>query len=240
LCPSLRGREAAEAIQAGDAARDRREAYRVVRLHSGLLRARFARARNDGGAAVPHVTGGRRGRGRRHRHCEAAKRPKQSRRAGPRVARARRGHRPFPRHCEAAKPPKQSRRKVPRIPCGRRTVWCGCILDCFARAPRGLAMTEGRPALESRARGGGTAVRTKGTGGLDPAADRGRRIRRASRESAQRRRRRRGRPPARALLAARAGRRGAGRACRGRRGRHASRGSPAAAAGGARAIQSSH
>ena len=135
----------------------------------------------------------------------------------------------FPRHCEAAKRPKQSRRKVQHVTGGRRTVWCGCILDCFARAPRGLAMTEGRPALESRARGGGTAVRTKGTGGLGPAADRGRRIRRASRESAQRRRRRRGRPAARALLAARTGRRGAGRACRGRRRRHASRGRRAGA-----------
>jgi hypothetical protein len=40
-----------------------------------------ARARNDGGAAVPRVMGGRRRHRRGHRHCEAAKPPKQSRRA---------------------------------------------------------------------------------------------------------------------------------------------------------------
>src|SRR5579875_1529452 len=47
------------------------------------------------------------------------------------------------RHCEAAKRPKQSRRAVPRILCGRRAVWPCPILDCVARAPRGLAMTGG-------------------------------------------------------------------------------------------------
>jgi len=31
-----------------------------------------------------------------------------------------RGHRPVHRHCEAAKPPKQSSGAAPRIPCGRR------------------------------------------------------------------------------------------------------------------------
>jgi len=50
--PSLRGGEAAEAIQAGCAASDGREAYRVAAPNSGLLRARFARARNDGGTIV--------------------------------------------------------------------------------------------------------------------------------------------------------------------------------------------
>jgi len=48
LPPSLRGREAAEAIQAGRTASHGREAYRVAAPNSGLLRPRFARARNDG------------------------------------------------------------------------------------------------------------------------------------------------------------------------------------------------
>jgi len=46
--PSLRGGEAAEAIQAGGATNSVREADRVTLSNSGLLRARFARARNDG------------------------------------------------------------------------------------------------------------------------------------------------------------------------------------------------
>src|SRR5579875_1092720 len=72
--PSLRGREAAEAIQAGGAASDVREAYRVALPDSGLLRARFARARNDGGAAVPRVAGGWREHGPVHRHCAGGRR----------------------------------------------------------------------------------------------------------------------------------------------------------------------
>src|SRR5579875_2952285 len=64
------------------------------------------------------------------------------------------------RHCEAAKPPKQSREAAPRFTGGRRTVWRGCILDCFARASRGLAMTEERPCRESCAGGEGTALST--------------------------------------------------------------------------------
>src|SRR5579884_1741280 len=43
-----RGGEAAEAIQARRAKRDGREACRVALPDSGLLRPRFARARNDG------------------------------------------------------------------------------------------------------------------------------------------------------------------------------------------------
>src|SRR5579875_206019 len=48
LLPSLRGGAAAEAIQAGRPASDGREVYSVASPNSGLLRARFARARNDG------------------------------------------------------------------------------------------------------------------------------------------------------------------------------------------------
>src|SRR5579875_2947498 len=40
----------------------------------------------------------------------------------------------FPRHCEAAQRPKQSRRASPRVMGGRRAVRPGLILDCFARA----------------------------------------------------------------------------------------------------------
>src|SRR5579885_3202637 len=58
--PSLRGREAAEAIQAGGAAGHGREAYRVAAPLLDCFALACARARNDGGAAVPHVTGGRR------------------------------------------------------------------------------------------------------------------------------------------------------------------------------------
>jgi len=75
-----------------------------------------ARARNDGGAAAARVMDGRR------------------------------GHRPVHRHCEAAKPPKQSRRATPRILVGRPKVSPCPILDCFARASRGLAMTAERAA----------------------------------------------------------------------------------------------
>ena len=53
----------------------------------------------------------------------------------------------FHRHCEAAKRPKQSRRAAPRVMGGRPTVWPRPILDCFARASRGLAMTENAPSL---------------------------------------------------------------------------------------------
>src|SRR5579875_363019 len=40
----------------------------------------------------------------------------------------------FHRHCEAAKPPKQSRRAVPHVMGGRPTVLPCPILDCFALA----------------------------------------------------------------------------------------------------------
>ena len=52
------------------------------------------------------------------------------------------------RHCEAAKPPKQSRRAGPRVMGGRCAVWPCPILDCFALAPLALAMTgNGGPSL---------------------------------------------------------------------------------------------
>jgi len=74
--PSLRGGEAAEAIQAGGAARDGREAYRVAMPFLDC----FARARNDGEQlSLALAMTGR----RFHRHCEAAKPPKQSRPAVP-------------------------------------------------------------------------------------------------------------------------------------------------------------
>jgi len=77
----LRGREAAEAIQADYAARDGRAAYFVVApLLDCFALASLGLAMTEGRAA-------------------------------------------------------------PRIPCGRRTVGCGCILDCFALASLGLAMT---------------------------------------------------------------------------------------------------
>src|SRR5579875_538860 len=70
-----------------------------------------ARARNDGEAAVPRVVCGRWGHRHVHRHCEAAKRPKQSRWAGPRVVG------------------------------GRRTVLPRPIPDCLAPALLGCAVT---------------------------------------------------------------------------------------------------
>jgi len=52
------------------------------------------------------------------------------------------------RHCEAAKRPKQSRRAGPRVMDGRRYVLPRPILDCFALASLALAMTEDqRPSL---------------------------------------------------------------------------------------------
>src|SRR5579875_223480 len=101
LRPSLRGREAAEAIQAGGATNPMRAPYRVALPNSGLLRARFARARNDGEPFPPSLRGG-----------EAA----EAIQAG-------------------------------RAACDGREAYivAAPLLDCFARASRGLAMTEGRP-----------------------------------------------------------------------------------------------
>jgi len=47
----------------------------------------------------------------------------------------------FHRHCEAAKPPKQSRRAGPRVLCGRRTVWPRRFWIASPALSRGLAMT---------------------------------------------------------------------------------------------------
>src|SRR5579875_3935248 len=49
------------------------------------------------------------------------------------------------RHGEAAQPPKPSRRAVPQVMGGRRTVVPRPILDCFALASLGLAMTARLP-----------------------------------------------------------------------------------------------
>jgi len=148
LPPSLRGGAAAEAIQAGRPASHGREVSCVAPPDSGLLRARFARARNDGGAAGPRVKGGRchvlpcpildcfarASRGLAMTGTIVARARNDGGAAVPRVVCGRQGHRPVHRHCEAAQPPKQSRRAGPRILCGRRAVWPCPILDCFALA----------------------------------------------------------------------------------------------------------
>src|SRR5579875_3708823 len=79
----------------------------------------------------------------------------------------RRGHCRRHRHCEAAQRPKPSRRAVQHVMDGRRAAWPCPILDCFARAcararndgevalaSLALAMAGNASARESRPRGG--------------------------------------------------------------------------------------